>query len=282
MKTIDKFFIVLGISILITMNSIIGFAQKADSVKTRLENWDRFSVSLGGFMAGYNSGITLASGQLGLGVQIDIEDALGLNTNQFAFRGSAIYRFGKKLKHSASVGYFGIARNSRKFLNEELELGDNVFPIGTEINSKFDLTILRAKYDYAFFQDDRVSLGASFGLFIMPVNFSVQANNNNEQKAKFTAPLPLLGLRSDFRINKKLYLNQSVEILYLSVSNFTGSILDLNVAVEHKTFEHIAFGIGVNANKININIENEDSPIKFFGDIKMDYTGLLFYAKYNL
>ena len=53
------------------------------------------SVSFGAFIAGYNSGITLGSKNLGLGLIIDIEDALGLKTTSFAMRGKAIYRFGK-------------------------------------------------------------------------------------------------------------------------------------------------------------------------------------------
>jgi len=282
MKPLDKNFLILAISILLISNSLNGFAQKTDSIKTQSGDWDRFSVSLGGFLASYNSGISFASKQIGLGVQIDIEDALGLESTQLAFRGNAIYKFGKKQNHSASFGYFGIVRNSTKILEEELELGGVIFPIGSEVKSKFDLTILRAKYDYAFFQDDRVSLGASFGLFIMPVGLTVKANSSQEQITQFIAPLPLLGLRSDFKITEKLYLNQSVEILYLSFSNFTGSLLDLNVALEHKTFDHVAFGLGFNSNRLNINIRNPDSTVDFFGDIKMDYTGLLFYGKYYL
>jgi len=255
-------------------------AQNADSLKNKAQTWDRFSLSFGGFLSSYNSGILFASKQLGVGINIDIEDALGLNSTTLAFRGNMNYNFGKKSRHSASIGYFGIVRNSTKVLDEELELGDNTYPIGTEIKSKFDLTILRAKYGYAFFQDDRISLGVTFGLFIMPVSLTVKALSQSEHKTEFTAPLPLLGLRTDFAITRKLFLKQNVEVLYLSIGSFTGGLLDLNVMLEHKTFEHIAFGIGVNSNRINISIENPDSSIDFFGDIKMDYTGLLFYGKY--
>jgi hypothetical protein len=272
--------VIIVISFLLFASTIQTQAQ--DSLRNNSNSWDRFSVNIGGFLATYNSGIAIGSKQLGLGVQIDIEDALGIESSTFAFRGEAKYKFGKTLKHSATFGYFGILRNSRKVLDEELVLGNIIYPIGTEINSKYDLTILRAKYDYAFFQDDRISLGASFGFFIMPVNLTVNALYQEEHKTQFTAPLPLLGIRTDFKITEKLYLNQSVEILYLSFDDFTGGILDLNVAVEHKTFSHIAFGIGVNSNRVNMEFRNQESSANFFGDIRMDYTGLLFYGKYYL
>ena len=92
--------------------------------------------------------------------------------------------------------------------------------------------------------------------------------------------MPLIGLRSDFRISNKFYLNQSVEFLYLSFSKYTGSIIDLKIALEHKSFKNVAFGLGINSNRLTINIEKEDSPIDFYGDIGMDYSGVFLYAKY--
>lgn len=251
-----------------------------DSLSASQQSWERFSVSFGGFLSGYNSGITLGSKSLGLGLVIDIEDALGLETSSIVFRGNARYKFGKTGRHTVAVGYFGINRKANKVLEQELELGDITYPIGTEINSRYDLTILRAKYDYAIFQDDRVSIGISFGFFVMPVKFAVSANAIEDINSTFTAPLPLFGLRTDFRISDKLYLKQSAELLFISTDTFTGSLLDLNIALEHNTFEHFGFGLGVNSNRLNFIIKNEGSGINFFGDIRIDYTGLLLYAKY--
>ncbi len=273
---------IIGLATLLAFGFQSGHAQNADEKENNTKSWDRFSVSFGGFLASYNSGITFASQQLGLGIQIDIEDGLGIESSQLAFRGKAKYNFGKNKKHSATLGYFGIVRNSKKVLEKELDFDGEIFPLGTEITSEFSLAILRTKYDYAFFQDDRVSLGASFGFFIMPISLRVKGIGNQEKHTQFTAPLPLLGLRSDFKISNKFYLNQSVEVLYLAFTNFTGSLLDLNIVLEHRTFDHIAFGAGINSNRLNFTIKNPDSPIGFFGDISMDYTGMIFYAKYSL
>ncbi len=257
-------------------------AQDKDRNSYESKSWDRFSIRLGGFLATYNSDVQVASKQVGLGIILDIEDVLGIKSSTFAFRGEMDYRFGKNQRHLFSAGYFGIFRNASKVLEEELEIGDEVYPVGSELKSRFDFTIIRAKYDYTFFQDSRVSLGASFGLFIVPMSLSVKTINFDDHQTKFTAPLPLIGLRSNFRISEKFYLNQSIEFLYLSFENYTGSILDLNIAVEHKSFKHVGFGLGVNSNRLKINIESEDSPINFYGDIGMDYTGLLIYIKYYL
>jgi len=260
-------------------NSLEKKNMQGDNEETS-ESWDRFSIRFGGFFAAYNSGITFRSQQLGLGLVIDIEDALGIESTVFAFRSDANYRFGKTKKHVLTAGYFGIRRTANKVLSEELEIGDIIFPIGTELSSVFNLSIVRLKYGYSFYQDDRVSISGSFGFFIMPVTLKVKADASTEHNTNFTAPLPLVGLRTDFQITSKFYLRQNVEFLYISTSSFSGGILDLGVFLEHKTLKNVAFGLGINSNRLNISLKKPDSSIEFFGDIRMDYTGLLLYGRY--
>ena len=283
MNLINKIFLLPIILLVLILTSNRSCAQEVDSLSDSSEKWDRFSITAGAFISGLNSDITFLNQQLGAGVIIDFEDALGLSANSFVFRGNVNYAIGKKRKHTISGGYFGVYRKAKKVLEEELIVGGVIYPVGAELNSKYDLTIIRGKYDYTFFQDNRVSIGASFGLFIMPVNFSVKADAIGESKSKFIAPLPLLGLRTDFKITKKVYLRQSVELLYLSTSTFKGSILDLNVFLEYYAFKNIAFGMGVDSNRINISVLNESSYLgDFTGIIRTDYTGLILYGKFYL
>jgi hypothetical protein len=275
--------IVTRLIFLLLLASHFSFAQEnspEDIQESGSKGWDRFEVSLGGFLSAYNSGITFRSQQLGLGLVIDIEDALGLETTVFALRGEVTYKIGKSKKNYITAGYFGVNRSANKNLEEEIDIGGIVYPIGTKVNSKFNLSIIRLKYGYSFYQDERVSISASFGLFIMPVTFVVQAPDLQDSNTNFTAPLPLIGLRTDFQITEKFYLKQNVEFLYLSTNLFNGGILDLGVYLEHKTLKNVAFGLGVNSNRLNISLKKPDSLIEFFGDIRMDYTGALLYAKY--
>jgi len=248
-----------------------------------LFNKERLSVSLGVFASANNTGITLGSKQAGLGVNINIEDALGLETSSFVYRGTANFRFGNKYQHSLVFDYFRINRRATKVLAADLEWGDYIYPIGTELKSKYNLSIIRLKYEYAFLQDDRVSLGFSAGLYIIPLSFSVKAIQAEEQSTALTAPLPIIGLRSGFLITKKLLLNESAELLYLKIDNFTGSILDLNLAVEHRTFKHFGFGVGFNSNRLDITAKGKDYPaFDFFGTLKMEFTGVILFAKFYL
>lgn len=282
-----KLLVLLFILTALSFQSSYGHTDQSIQITDTAENkidtktWDRFSLSLGYFFSGENSGIMLGSQQLGIGLVIDLEDALALKTNTIVFRGIISYTFAKTNKHNIIVDYFSINRSAIKILGKDIEIGDEVYPIGTQVDSKLYFSIVRAKYNYSFFQDKRVSLGSSIGLFIMPLTFSAKANGLKSQSTKLVAPLPVLGLRFTFAVTPKLFLKQEADVLYLKVDNFTGSIVDLNFAIEHKTFKHFGFGLGVNSNKLQIRAAGKNYPnINFFGDLRMEYTGLKLYASY--
>lgn len=278
---------VLLLVLLSVSTSIFGKGDNAftapDSTKNTPKPWDRFSVSLGGFFAGYNSGLTLGSEQLGLGVVLNLEKALGLEVSSWALRGKMNYRYGKTKKHGLTFGYFQINRRAFKTLNKELEIGNTIIPIGVEVESRFNYTIINAKYDYSFYQDDRISLGASVGLFVMPISFSLEVSGDKASSADVVAPLPVIGLRSDFLITPKVFYRQSFELLYLAFDGFTGSVFDVDVSIEYRPITHFGLGLGMNYSKLELTSKGQQYPnIDFTGIISSGYTGVYLFGKYIL
>jgi len=271
------------VSIWFTTLSSLSYAQTNDTVQDKIvpNNWEQFSINLGGFIAGVNTGLRLGSKQLGVGVDIKLEDALGMKASDFVFRSDAMYRFGHTRKHSVKISYFSFRRAAYKVLEAELELGNKVYPIGTEINSVFDLSIFNFSYDYAFYDDERVNLGVSLGLFFMPIKFKLDVSDITEEATSLFAPLPVIGLRSDFSVSPKLFLKHGLEVLYLQTNDYIGILMDFNVRLEYNPWKHFGFGIGVNMYRMRIEVDGEDYDYsKFVGNIEMGYTGMLFYGRY--
>lgn len=280
-----KFKKIVVLIILLSCNVVnpVSFAQEKGSLENieMIKPWNRFSVNLGGFLAGVNTGIRIGSKQLGIGIDINLEDALGMETQNFVFRSDAMYRFGKKKKHSIKASYFSFTRSAKKVLESEIEIGDHIFPIGANIESRFDLSIFNVAYDYSFFSDERVNMGISLGLFIMPIKFEAGIGGKTDEATDFVAPLPVLGLRTDFAVTQKLYIKQSAEVLYLDLNGFTGSILDLSIRLENNTFKHFGFGLGLNMYTLKIESNGKKyHQIDMVGNLEMGYTGLLFFGKY--
>ncbi len=253
-----------------------------DSV-TKTQPWGKFSVNLGGIFSGYSSAVTIGSEQLGLGLAVDVERLLGLSVSSWGLKGTTQIRFGKKNRSMLYLSYFGVQRKSTKVLEKELEIGDIVIPLNTSITSRFNWNIFQLKYDYSFYQDDRVSLGASIGLYILPISFSIEIENQKGTAQSVFAPLPILGLRSDFLISKKFLFHQKVDFLYLSANGFVGSILDFDFSIEYRPIKHFGLGLGINTVKWQLSSDGSDYPgVDFYGDMEAGYTGIYAFGKFIL
>lgn len=264
------------------------YAQQSsgDSVNTGktdfgIHNWDRFNLSFGGFFAAYNSGISLGLDELGAGISVDLEEALGLKTTGFVVRGEASYLFGKRRRHGLIGGYFDLTRTATKDLERELEIGGETYPIGSEVKSKLRFTIVRFKYTFDFVQDDRISIGFSAGFFIMPISFSIESLGIGSEQGDLIAPLPVIGLRLGARVTPRIDFFFSNELLYLKTSGISGNILDSNFKVLYKTFEHFGFGLGVNSTRIEVSDTSETGlGGNFVGEATIDYTGIMVFASF--
>jgi len=277
--------IVFGILILLFAFPNIIMAQEESHDSTSITSdlpWDKFSFTFGGFLADLSSSAIIGSNQIGLGVSIKLEDALGLDVSGFIIRSNAMYRFGNNNRHAARIEYFGFKLKVTKTLGSDLEFGDTIIPIGTEVSSIYNLQIIKASYEYSFLQDERVNFGASFGLYIMPITLKIESTSKISENTQFVAPLPVIGLRSDLLLAPKLFMRQSAEFLYLKIGDFKGTIMDININIEYNIWNHIGLGAGFNYYLLSIEADGKDDyPLfELEGYMEISYTGLLFYGRY--
>ena len=242
--------------------------------------WERFGFTLGGFVTTVNSQVRIGDQRLGAGIDIDIEEALGLNTTSTVFRLGATYRFGKSRRHQAEFSWFELHRDAAKTLESDIVVDDVVYPVGTMVDSYLDFQIWKAAYNYSFFLDDRINLAAGIGLFVVPIKYGVNASGIGETGEDITAPLPVVGLRAEFVLTRKWFLRASTDLFYLEIGDFRGTIVDSVTAVEYKPWKHLGFGLAANFFKVGIEAKGGDFPnIDFVGNVQVDYLGLLLYGK---
>jgi hypothetical protein len=260
----------------------LGPAMAAET-EIQAKPWEKFNVNAGGFITGINSDVQL--GFEGVGVKVDVEEALGLDTNTNVIRIDSFWRFTKSRRHRADFSWFSLRRDGERTLLEDLEIGDTVFPTGTRVATDFDLDVFKGSYSYSFFQDDRVDLAASAGLFVMPISFGIEAEGlvQLQEGESITAPLPVLGLRADFAITPKWFLKSRLEAFYLEINDFKGYILDTGLNLEYNAFKYVGFGAGLNSFNASIEARGETVPgVDLKGTIDYQYFGALVYVKFYL
>lgn len=268
--------VVLVIYFLLVLCSPSANAQ--DSIKYK---WEKFCFSFGGFLTSMDSNIGLYGTESGLGLIINMEEALNLTTSSVVIRSEVEFNFGSRRRSHIRMGYFGSFRSSSKVIEEEIGIGDIIIPINASVTTQYNLQIIRAMYDYSIYKDDRMDLALSGGFYILPVSFSLNSDLFAEQATSFIAPLPVLGIRNTFFISPKLLIKQNIEVLYLKTSSFEGNITDLNLYLEYNPFKHFGLGLGYNAFRSKFSTFKERFLFEGFeGSLRTGISGLLFYGKF--
>ena len=247
--------------------------------------WEKFGVNLGVFVSATDTSFRIGSG---IGLSIDTEDALGMDATNTVFRADALWRFTDNKRHRLDFTWFSLDRDASRQIGQDVTFEDrdgNLITIdaGTTVESNFDLDIYELAYSYSFFQDERVDLAAGIGLFLMPLDFGLRASGalDEDGSARFTAPLPVLGLRMDVALTPKWFLRAGSQVFYLEYDNFTGSILEFKVAVEYNPWEHVGLGLGFDSLSVKLEADGEDYPsVDFKGNVEFAYTGLQLYLRY--
>jgi hypothetical protein len=181
------------------------------------------------------------------------------------------------------LDYLYFNRNSTVTAGDNLVVNGNPISAGTVVETTFNFQIYRAAYSYSFFQDDRMDLAASIGLFVMPIKFELSASGRGSKQGdfNFTAPLPVLGLRGDFAITPRWMLRTNLDFFYLEYQSFKGALVDTRIAVEYNPWEHFGFGLGWDNFRVKLEAKDKDYPgVDFQGVVKSQFMGVQLYARY--
>lgn len=256
----------------------------AEEKLTDNQPWEKFSLNLGVFISDISSDIRFGSG---IGVDVNFEDFLGMDTNTAVFRVDGSWRFTQNRRHRLDLSWFAFRRDGNRQIGQDFTItkpdGTEVtIPAGSQVSSMLNLDIYKLDYSYSFFQDDRFDLAAVIGLFIMPIEFGFNSTGLVTEKVSesITAPLPVVGLRGDFALTPKWFLRMGTEIFYLEIDQFKGSIYNGTAGVEYKPWKHVGIGLGVETFRVNIEANGEDYPgINFKGEFEFTYVGIQLYTK---
>jgi hypothetical protein len=243
--------------------------------------WPKFEIAVGGFVTNDDTTAQINSEALGAGVNVNLEDALGIDASSNTIRADLLYRFGETRRHEIEFHYFDNKRDGSKVLEEDIQVGDQIFPAGTGVNSENRLTFYNLDYVYNFLLDDRVRLGGSVGLHTTGIKLDISETGGGRASSdSFTAPLPMLGLRLDVVLAKHWRMKTAINFFYIEYDNYTGRLSDTLVAVEYAPWKHFGLGAGFNAIYYDIEADGGSDFTSFNGSLEYRLTGFMLYAKY--
>ena len=248
-------------------------ASAASPFKSDLE------ITLGAF---YSSSIDTqiklnGNGPLSKGHTFDLEDAFALDDDKILVFGEVLYRFNER--HSVEGSYFDLSREGDRRAQRDITLGNTTILINTSLETELDFEVYKLSYIYTFMSTSDYALGATLGFHITDIGFDIKGTLNNltteRDASELTAPLPVVGLRGDWRISDNWIIDSSVDYFYLSWDDYEGSLLNLGLAIEYDKFEYVSVGVGWEYYKIDVDIDKK----RFDGELDFEYYGPMLYLK---
>ncbi len=239
------------------------------------------SVRLGAFWVGeINLSLVARSPVFPVGVFIDLSEDFGLGDSVTVPRGMFTYRFSRR--HQVNASFYKIKRSRQFVLDRTIEIGENEFLIGAQVDTFGDSTFYKVSYTWLFYDTDKIVLGASFGINVIDFNVGLKATfdvaplgeDEVVESIGTTAPVPVLGLRIAFRATPKLSLVAAVDFLSLEIGEWGGTFRESYALLDWRFSKHFSIGGGINSLNLEVSFDenvlatyrqNYRGAIGFFG-----------------
>ena len=133
----------------------------------------RFLMGFGAFWPNIDSEAHLDSKDLGTGTDIDFESDLGLKDTDTLFTVFMAARISKRWR--GEFEWFQLNRKKRTVIDEQIKWGDEVFDIGADIKSEFNLDLYRIGLNYSIVRKPRTVAGIGFGAHVTRFDAKLKA-----------------------------------------------------------------------------------------------------------
>ncbi len=228
----------------------------------------KFSFRIGGqAFTRFETTVRIDSATLGQGTEITLEDETNLEETINIGRLDGLYRFTDR--HSMGFSYYDIDRTGSRTIDREITWDGEVFPINTTLESHFRETVFKVSYAYTFLIRPKGVMAASVGLHTMKFDTGLRIFDGSRERSNSTgAPLPVVGIRGQYRFGDKWRFVGSVELFDVTVGDYSGTWSDTNLTVEHDTWDR--FGLGFGINRFGLDLRSGDNKLTGTFDITFD------------
>lgn len=266
----------------ITSLSVITLVTTTSIVHAEEVVADRFKIALGGYTLVRNdTTMSLTEPTLGVGISIDPEDTLGLETKQTVLRLDGHYRFTKE--HGLTYSVYSLKSDGNKTIEAEFEwLDENgdtiIIPVGANVDTSLDYDIFKVGYLWSFYHTDKIEVSFGAGLHMTRIAIGMQAEATgtdlNAADASTSLPLPVVSLGLIYNVTPKFSWHVRSELFALNFEEWDGIYTDTQLGMEYRAFKNVGLGIGLGSNSLKVTKENSKEKFTFNNRI----TGVLINA----
>ncbi len=219
--------------------------------------YDRFVLHVGRFFPALDTKVRLDPSTPGQGDPVDLEGNLNLDEDLNISRFDAYYNFNRQ--HRVYLAHYKFNRdNASSTLNEDIQIGDTLFPAGLGVISNSDTTLTELGYAYTFYRKRDFEVAATAGLHILETDIDIRSTDGALfEETNISAPLPLLGLDIRYLLARDWSFYVTTMVFAVEIGNVDGSLTDTRIGTEYYFTDH--FGVGMGYHQFDLDIEYDDA-----------------------
>jgi len=231
-----------------------------------------FYFTLGVFFPSTTTQAQLTGNATGAGTVIDLEESFNIDNQKTVPSFSGRWRINHRWRVEAD--YFEMNRDNIRTIDRQIEWGDQVFPINTQVSTKFNFSDLRVSAGYSFFRTTDKELGVGLGLHLASYDVSLASSAGGAgQGEDVLAPLPVLSIYGQFALTDRWAVGTRLDRFSLKYDRYDGSLTALNLDVLYQPFRHVGFGAGYRGLFVKLEVEEDRATAKF----RQTFEGPTFY-----
>lgn len=218
---------------------------------------DKFNLRLEGSWVGMSTEIRLDSELLGRGTTLKFEDELNLASNKTIPTLAFEWQMGRR--HRLGVRWQDLNRDSSSQALTEIQWGDEIIPIDSEVRLGFDVEQFFVDYTFFPWVKERWAGGFGLGLRVMELSASLSWNLDNgggqgggSTEAAGTGPLPYLYFEYRRLFSDHWRFMAGLGWLYVSIEDISGGQWVGRLGIEYLVGRHWAFGGSANLSAIDV------------------------------
>ena len=278
-------------SVLVALAMLAAVSAHAQSVVSDAERVamrgvpDTWGFSLGTFAQAFDSRIRLDGKYGEAGTTIDLEQDLGLPSQQDDFNLRAFYRFSDRSQ--LRFEFLTWNRSSTRVLEREIRWDDTVYEIGAQVDAQGSGQMYNLIYQYSFFNNGKVNFGLDGGLstFILDTkvtrHVSVVEGGTGPTETELNTkilPVPVLGLHFEMTLVKRLFWRANAYIFDASVAGYDVNLWEAWTSVDYFVTRNVGLGAGFAATNADINTTGSHGGNWY---IRYSYSGPVAYALFT-
>ena len=221
-----------------------------------------FYFTLGAFYPSTTTQAQLTGKATGAGTVLDLEQSFDIERHKMVPSFSARWRVNYRWRVEAD--YFEMNRDSTRTIDRQIEWGDQVFPVNTQVSTTFNFSDLRVSTGYSLFRTADKELGIGLGLHFASYEASLASSTGGGgQGEDVTAPLPVLSLYGQFALTDRWAVGTRLDRFSLKYDRYDGGLTALNLDVLYQPFRHVGFGAGYRGLFVKLEVEGDRALAKF-------------------